>query len=458
MNNVERNHVVNILFAFLKGLFNKVILFIFIFKFLHDVFSLGHVILIISVGIFLFWGSCILNWYKTVFYFKERSIYYQTGVWNIKNREIPFDKVNTVDISEGILDKLLNLSHIKIDTGSVHTDESEISILLNKHRAIEIKNRILNRTNEDIEEIPYKAYRVSMKDLFTYAIVSNPIFNGMGIVFVGYKFLDEYVMKIFFNETKNIKPTWDYSFYEYIWIIMGVIIFCIFISMIHSFIKYYHFKVYTEKDKLNVSYGLFSKKKYAFDRKKIKGIYMKQNIIMQLFHISTIEIESIGYGDEKGEKAILYPVCSKMLQNVLIKELLPEFVFCGNIQKPPKRAAISFLLKKLISIFMVVGILSYYFQYGYMSIVLVPFVAYLGYMEYKNTKAGMDEKLLYMSYNGFNKNESIIKMTAVQSLEISYNCFQKRKGICNYTIHIFSNQFGKSMKVRNLESMCFEGF
>lgn len=56
---------------------------------------------------------------------------------------------------------------------------------------------------------------------------------------------------------------------------------------------------------MNISYGLINEKNYSFDKKKIKGIHIKQNLLMQFFNISTIEIENIGYGDEKGEKAIL---------------------------------------------------------------------------------------------------------------------------------------------------------
>lgn len=88
---------------------------------------------------------------KNIFYIKESSIYYQDGVINITKREIPFGKVNTVDISQSVIDKLFKLSKIKIDTGSAISGESEISLLIKSEKALELRNILLKRDESNVE-------------------------------------------------------------------------------------------------------------------------------------------------------------------------------------------------------------------------------------------------------------------------------------------------------------------
>ena len=75
----------------------------------------------------------------------------------------------------------------------------------------------------------------------------------------------------------------------------------------------------------------------------------------------------------------------------------------------------------------------------------------MGYFEFRNTAFGIDRNLIYMSYHGFNKTQSILKMTAVQSLTLSYSYFQHKKGFCDYSIILYSSNAGKVLKVKNLK-------
>lgn len=459
---MEKNHILKILYLLINVLVKNGILLIVCFKSLYDGLGLYKAGLIILVGMVVILGICILSWYKTVFCLKEDTIYYQSGLLNVKKREIPFARVNTMDLSQGMIDKLFNVAKIKIDTGSTQNNGSEISLFLNRDRATVIKDSILNRGNEPIteyEEEKVVHYQLSFKDLMIYSLTSNGILSGIGIIMIVYNFLDDYVTEVLQIDFANhLKFSAGNQLYKIIILISTVIILSICLSFFYSLIKYHHFEVFTAKDQLNVSYGLFNKKSYCFDIKKIKGIHSKQNLIMQLLNIRTLEMESIGYGDEKGEKAILYPICSKAFQNELVSQLLPEFVFEDTIHPSPPVALPRFIVKKLIFVAITAGLLTYYFQYGYISILLLPFVLGLGYFQHKNTALGMNDDLVYMSYNGFYRNQSIIKITAVQAFAVSDTFFQKRKGVCDFTIHIFSSEFGKSIKVSNVDKRVVEDY
>ncbi|MFD3156046.1 PH domain-containing protein [Haloimpatiens sp. FM7330] len=469
MNNIERNHILKVVFQFIREIAKELIFIIIGYSFLNSKFGSKIAIILIIAGIIIDISICFLEWYKTFFYIKDGSIFYQSGILNIKKREIPFNNINTVDVSQSIIEKVFNLCKIKVDTGSVKSDESEILLLINSERAFELKDTLLVRQRNEKEseqenKQQHKKYILSMKDLMIYALTSNSIFKGVGIIYALYHFSDDYISKIFKvdigKSTENMVKSKIYGnvILGIVGLIIILIILSIILSIISSFIKYYNFNVCIDEDKLNINHGLFNKKNYSFDIKKIKGIHIKQSLLMQFFNIRTLEIESIGYGDEKGEKAILYPVCNEEFQNNLIKELLPEFLYDGSVNKVPKNAYLRFIFKKIVFSLIAAAYCIYRFKYGYLSFILMIFLIALGHMQFKNTSAGISDRLVYMSYNGFNKKQSIIKIKAVQSLSISYNYFQKLKGVCNYNINIFSNSFGNSIEVKNLSNDLMDDF
>ncbi len=458
---VERNHACKILYLFLRKLMSWIFLIIIVIKNMHSDFGFSAIFFALFIILSFVMFFSMIDWYNQIFYFKDEAIYYKSGLMNIKIREIQFKKVNTVDLSQGILEKAFGLAKIKIDTASLSKDESELSLLLNKEKAIEIRNLILNRKDDEtvLEEVSYDCYTLNSSQLMLYALTSNAIAKGIGIIFVAYTFLDDYFLDIF--DIKLFDKghfTIQYLLTKAIWIIGAILVISITLSVLQSFIRYYNFKVYVDKDKLNIRYGLLNEKHYSFARNKIKGIHSKQNLIMQLFHIKTLEIESIGYGDEKGESAILFPICNVDLERKIINDILPEFNFGGCMQVPPKRALIRFIWKKLVFIAILAGIFTYYFSFGFLSVLLFPFALILGYMQFKNTAVGMEKDLLVMSYNGFYKVGTVVKKSAVQSIGKSYTYFQKKRKLANCNVSIFSNQKYKSIQVENLEDQMIDDY
>lgn len=451
LNNSERNHIFQVVSLFLKDFFSNIILAIIALKFLYSEFGLTMSLLILFLFILLFLFFAFAKWYKTSFYLKGDSIYYQTGIFNIKKRELHFDKVCTVDISQKLLDKLFGLARIKIDTGTNKNGKSEISLLLKMDRTIQIKKLILRTEFENTEIQELSEYRISNGELIKYSLVSDALFSGIAIIFVIYNFFDDIFREILNVEIfDNISWSSSNILLSVITIIIFVLFLSVVLSIINSFIKYYNFRVYLNNSKLNINYGLLNKKNYSFEINKIKGIHVKQNLLMQLLNIRSLEIESLGYGDEQGETAILYPICNKNYQDEILSSLLPEFAYTGTIEKAPKKALSRFIIKKVFFTLILIGITTYFVPYGLISIILLPFVIGIGCLEYKNSAIGFHDSILYMSYNSFFKRQSIIKTKDIQSFVISHTYFQKRKKLCNYAVFIYSNQFGKKIKVKNL--------
>lgn len=281
---------------------------------------------------------------------------------------------------------------------------------MGKDRANKLQRQLLRKNglrNQDIEE--GCTYNVSISELIRYSLLSNGIIEILLVLWALYERLDDIGNIIGFNRDSYLNNT-QFTAYR-IFLLIGLALAIGFMAiLIRNVLRYSGFKVRIESNTIQIRYGLLEKKNYSFDRKKIKGIHIKQSLLMQWLHKYTIEVESIGYGDEGNEKAVLYPYCNEKVKEQIINELLLHIdQESDTIHCPPKKSLIHFVFLKVLVVIIVTFILGYNFGYAWIGFILIAIALAHGYMTYKNTALGirMNRKLLYASQGGFKKNNPI---------------------------------------------------
>lgn len=455
LSKVERNHYLKLIYGFVKTVKQFITMFIALGILAVNMLGMKKLIIITAgISLFIFFTQ-FLEWRKDFFILKDNSIYHESGIFSVKKVEINFSRIHTIDISQNLLERIFKAATIKIDTGESKHKGSELKFILDRKKADKLKNIILKgNISEELKDQDKKYYKISNKQLILYSMISNSIFQGIGILFAIQQFFQQYVEDIInINTSLYINEVRKMAIYVIVLLILLLIFIGIIISVIITFLKYYNFRMWTDNKKICVSYGILNKKNYSFDRRKINGIHIRQTIFMQIFGFYTIEIESIGYGDEKGEKAILYPMCNELSKNKIIKKLLSEFEYNDKINKIGKRGHARFFYKKFIFCGIVAFICFFVKrQYTVLTLPLLLILALLGYLQIKNMAFGINKSLVYMGYGGFNKSISIVKMSAVQSMTTSYNYFQNRVGLCDYSVGVYSSNLGKILKAKSMKN------
>jgi len=459
LDRIERNHFFKLFYS-LGKILKEMIAIIFASGFLIKWigFRLGILIAVILLIVLLAYE--LIEWRENIFIIRENSIYHKEGVFSVKKIEVPLEKINTVDISKNFFEQIFNVATIKIDTGDAKDHGSELKFTLNRGRAEELSNILLKKNTATLKnKYEQESYSLGSKELFIYSIISNSLFKGLAILLAIQQFFEERVKKLLklnIDTSKYFREFNYTTFYEKIYTIVIIVCIILFVSLclsiIYNFIKYYNFRMWADNNKICINYGALNKKNYSFDREKIKGIHLKQTILMQIFGYFTIEIESIGYGDEKGEKAILYPICNSQLKDKILKNLLDEFLYEDDFNKPLSNVYFSFFYKKITFWIIVTCIIAFMKPSLILfSIALLIILFVIGHMEFKNTALGINRDLVCVCHNSFNKTQSVLKMSTIQSVTLSYNYFQHNKGVCNYKIILYSSNYGKELKVKNLK-------
>lgn len=477
-----RNHWSSIFTNIFKNILSNLIFIVLLSKWLSD-YIIIIAVFIIGMNIIV----ALISWKNSTFYIKDNILFIQNGVFKKSKKEIPLDKVSTVDTKANILNSILDVSVLSINTGAVEViNSAEFKFALKNDKVEEINKLLLvenkDNYNEDAkseESISYKEkyiYKVSFKDILKYTLTKSKIYFilPVGYIFdkldstVGFDKVGEYLEKYSGNIVDIGSKVSNYPILTIILIITLslILIYAIatIISLVLDYIKYYEFTLCREDNNISVQYGLFNKNKFNFKLEQVNSLNLKQNLSCQMFGLYNIEVGVIGYGksDETKTKSILYPIANKKLKDEITKNILKEFEFNKEVHRPYKKYIHLFYVKRYIITMLI--ILLAYNLYDYANFdfnidgidsIIVGFAlgiqTFLGYMSYNNNAIGIDDKNIFLSNGSIRKKIIIIPKDKVQSIAYKQSIFQKNKSICNYHIDIYSQDLGDIIKVKNIE-------
>lgn len=477
MMNLTRNHWSTIITKSCKEILSNLVFIIILIKWTGK-YTIP-IIIVLSIGIII---TSIITWKNNVFYIKDNILFVESGVFSKKKIEIPLEKISTIDTESGIIDSLIGVSVLSINTGAIDIGgNSEFKFTLKNEDIDNIKDVLIGKikldkerlhdTNVKYEEEVYEyKYEISYKEIFKYTLTKSKIymiipigylFDKLDILFDLSKYIDLYGEKL--NYIGDFTSQYSISFLILASILSLVIIYFIatIICFVAYYIKYYKFTLAREDNKILIKYGIISKRQFNFEVEQINCLKLKQNLMCQILGLYSLEISVIGYGNSNGEniKSLLYPIANKNMKEKIVKSILGEFEFESYIDRPYKKYAHMFFIRRyILSIFMIISI--YYIDnisniginiYTYVLIFILIIQTILGYMTYKNNGIGIDKEKILLSNGSIRKNTLVIPIEKIQSVGCKQSIFQRRKNICNYIIDTYSENISELIKIKNLD-------
>lgn len=465
-----RNHWSVIMQDIFNSLKNLFIFFILMFSVRKAAVYIGMGILIIGLVI-----KAIKKWKDTEFYIEENLLVYKTGILRSTKQEIPFNKIDTIDVGKSLVDRIFNICTVKINTGNVTEKETEFNMKLKYSLAEELREIILSSktgNESDLDLLDKKDEKnlekvISIKEIVIYAVTKGKLAWALGGFFAVMNFADDFekfaktsIIKDL-GQSISIDSTVLQNRTKTAFMIIGLLLIMYIIinllSIMFEIVKFYGFTIKVKNNNFSISYGFINKKEYSIPIEKIHGLKYKQSLLQQWLGIYTLETVTIGYGDEKNEKAILYPIANDKFKEEFLDKMLPEMTYSKKVEKPPKGSIKRFMFMRilipliiLIPLYFIIEVIPSEFKLVVITIIVL-LSAIAGYLNYKNASLGVTDKIIIASTGGFNKTTNYIRQSSVQSIEKIQNPVQRKAMVCDYKLDIQSNNLADSVKVRHMK-------
>lgn len=460
MSEQKRLHPISAMINFLKSLKELILPFVFIFLFGGNGvgFKLWQVIF---AGVFILFSLIIgvLSWLRFTYRVEDGELRIESGLFIKKKRYIPFERIQSLDLSEGVLQRPFGLVRVRVETaGSSGVKDAEaVLTAITKAEAQAIQDILTSvKYSERVEvedgvEEDEVIYKIKPSQLLLLASTSG----GAGVVIsAAIAFIAQFDELIpyekMFEELQGLISSGV--------VFVSAIIFLVFllawmVAVVGTIMKYAGFTVKKVDGDLIISRGLLEKRRLTIPLNRVQGILICENIIRQPLGLATVYIESAGGSQEgDGSKALILPIMKKKEIASLLSPYLADYHFSPKLVPAPKRALKRYIFRNIIfPVFIVAVSLIFFRPWGYLSLLLI-FIAILwAFLEYKDAGWNVHHQQLTLTYRGMVKNTIFMKKNKIQSLSVSRSHFQERQELTSIKATIKSGVGGSGGNVVDIE-------
>ncbi|NPD46675.1 MULTISPECIES: PH domain-containing protein [unclassified Lentimicrobium] len=408
---------------------------------------IGIIILLILVHSILFY----LNFY---FFIDENQFILKKGYLRKKVLSIPLDRIQSVNTNQNLLQRLLNVHSLEVETaGSVgkelkiyslsgaYTEHLTEFLQSHKEKANEKDSESISNDNEEKEIL-----KLSPLDLLRIGISQNHLKTGLIILVFTSQIVDQ-IQDLFKEETDAYSDSFqsiiaNSSILFFAGLTIIALLASVLATLLYTVIKYYDFRLVKHQESYKITTGLIDKRKVLLPFNKIQQLNWETGPIKKIFGIFRISFKQAVSKQTKQKQVADAPGCLEhhisSIRGELFKDDLPDH--SEKIYSHPRYFNLLWLQRGVIP---AIAPSVFYFHE---PLLLIAGVAWL-------IISGLYCRMMVRkSYFQFNKTQLIVGKGAIntewqqaesfktQSVDFRQSFFQKRRGLATLRVNNASGQ------------------
>ncbi len=414
------------------------------------------VFLVATLFIFI---TSLLSWLRYTYILVQDELRIEEGIFVRKKRYIPYERIQSIDFSEGILQRLFGLVKVQIETaGESGADEAEAVLsAISKEEAQLIQEYAAmakgNGTME-VKDVPEgrPIYKISTRQLLILSVTSG----GVGVVISAVlAILSQVDDLIPFRRLASGFEKWAAPSLV---LIAFIVFFGFFlawvIALIGTMLKYGNFTVMKTENDLVISQGLLERRKITIPLKRIQAIRISENIVRQTLGLATVYVESAGgsSANQEGSKVTLLPIVKLNQIASIIEPAITDYHIAASFTPLPKRAMWRYIFRNwYIAVPIVIVSLIFLKTWGLFSIILLCAMTLWAVIKYKTAGWTLTDQQLTLRYRTFIRTTVVMQKNKIQSLEMRESYFQQKRKLGTLEAFVKSGVGGAGGTVIDME-------
>ena len=377
----------------------------------------------------------------------------QKGVLNRTKIAIQLHKIQQVNINQSLIQRLIGVHKLEIDTAGSDKKEASISAISHELATI-LKERLINHSeiqnvvfqNEIQNETPISILKISLLSLIKIGFTSNYV-KSFALLFVFFTTIIENLRQLSDNEViseDKVSGYFDkFSLYSSMGIAIGIVIVLVLIvNLVRTIMKYFDFTIQKSKQSILLSYGLLATKNTLLNSNKVQKIVITQNFFQKKFDILTIGVHQASSDAEKVKEKdkIEVPGCTKLESDEILKLLFNKHPKKGKLYLPNwRKLAVNlfFLLFLPLLIYFIIKLNSDFFTWNEWFIYSTIFTFFAGiliWFSYKNYKFFVANDFIIKQNGAWDIDNSIVEPYKIQAITTQQFFWQKATNIGSVTL------------------------
>lgn len=379
------------------------------------------------------------------------------GILNKSRLAIPLDKIQQVNINQSLIQKIISVYALEVDTAG--SSSKEVSIRAISHNlALQLKERLLDggsKTISDTENLPeadskeHPFIKISFLTLVKTGLTSNYT-RTFALMFAFaitiYQNVEDFIQAAGYEED----PLDDYINEELllkfvIFIIIGILVLTLTINLFRTIIRYFDFKITKQKGALLLSHGLLSTRNTIIRPDKVQLLAIGRNFFQKKLGIQDIRIrqasgmETSGTNKQQRNAAIEIPGCNEAEKNALMEFLLESIPEKGVTLKPSMRKLVFQIIKSLIIPLGIFSLICYLAPEVREYIIFVPlyilFVGLIIYFSFRNYRLYVNDNFIIKKSGAWDIGTLVLAPHKIQAVKLTQFFWHKSADVGTLTLY-----------------------
>ena len=362
----------------------------------------------------------------------------RSGVISRRNREIPYRRIQNVDISRSLIQRALGVAELRLETAGGGQSEAHLRYV-GYDEAKRLQEEVRSRTRrveagreatdtgwEAPVERPTQLYEISDRDLGVLAVASFDL-RVASILILLLSFTAPSVL-IDIVQAAPIDP---------IAIILAVVLVVVIASAVLSgtsaIINNWDFKLSQLGDELRYERGLLQRYDGSIPLDKVQTLILGENMLMRYLKYATLTVETAGYAPGQGaaESARAVPI-SKRNNTLEIARKVENFGSEPSFSRPARRARIRYMWQYSLALAVVTAAaygINWWFELGvrwWGLLALLPLLPIAGHLKWKHRGYAIVDNYVLMRSGFWRRRTHVVPYYRIQTVDASQTILQRR--------------------------------
>lgn len=277
----------------------------------------------------------------------EDGLAVHSGVFARQDREIPYHRIQNVDVTRNVVQRLLQIAEVKVETAGGGETEAVLRFVSDEdaaHLQSELRTRKRRETTEAAEGVEVAEpetevlFELDESGLVRLSLLSFDA-RVLGVLFAVAAVGGPFVGTIMRGLEGVVLATV---------VVIGVISLALFLwvaGAAATFIQYYGFRLTRVDDDLRYERGLLQRYDGTIPLEKVQSIVLEEHVLMRQFGFAALAVQTAGYapgqGPSHGSEAAV-PLATRAEVLELATRIDPDSPFEPGMRetfnRPPERA------------------------------------------------------------------------------------------------------------------------
>ena len=395
-------------------------------------------------------GLLVVGWfvlalaYQMIYYQRfeyelaEDSLDIASGVVSRRNREIPVDRIQNVDISRNVVQRVLGLAQINLETAGGSSTEASLKCV-SEAEATRLQTEIgrLKRGEEGSDEAGKAAdpaerelFEVTPKELALLGITGVDL-RLLSIVTVFLPVVAPSLREQFADPLVGLAVTAPLAA---VLIVGGAAA----ISGVLAVTNYYGFRLTRRSEELHYERGLLQRYSGTIPLEKVQTLAVSENVIARGLGYASLAVETAGYGPgESGSQSAI-----PLAERDRVFELANSIESFGTVEfeRPPKRARQRYVVRYGAVAVAVVAVAFAADRFTalpfawYATAALLPAAPLAAHLKWSNLGYDVQGEYVVLREGFWTRTTTVVPYYRVQTVVDSRTVFQRRRRLATLVV------------------------